>query len=156
MTRALAGDSGTLLESDYLGRPSLTAYAPLDDKPGRELWDARRASGNTQDLRGKILRITPRADGGYAIPAGNLFADSTQGRPEIYTMGHRNPYRIAVDRRSGFLYWGDVGPDARADHVDAHDRPGRAGDDRDATELRAELARLGFVVRARIRRASRT
>ncbi|WP_426323924.1 adenylate/guanylate cyclase domain-containing protein [Microbacterium sp. E-13] len=29
VTRAMAGDSGTLLESDYLGRPSLTAYAPL-------------------------------------------------------------------------------------------------------------------------------
>lgn len=30
VTRALAGESGTLLESDYLGRPSLTAYAPLE------------------------------------------------------------------------------------------------------------------------------
>jgi cytochrome c len=32
-------------------------------------------------------------------------------------MGHRNPYRIAVDPRSGFLYWGDVGPDANEDSV---------------------------------------
>lgn len=30
VTRALAGESGTLLETDYLGRPSLTAYAPLE------------------------------------------------------------------------------------------------------------------------------
>ena len=30
VTQALAGDSGTLLERDYLGRDSLTAYAPLD------------------------------------------------------------------------------------------------------------------------------
>ncbi|MDR7184874.1 class 3 adenylate cyclase [Microbacterium trichothecenolyticum] len=30
VTGALAGDSGTLLESDYLGRASLTAYAPLE------------------------------------------------------------------------------------------------------------------------------
>lgn len=29
VTRALAGDSGTILERDYLGRESLTAYAPL-------------------------------------------------------------------------------------------------------------------------------
>ena len=29
MTTALAGESGTLLERDYLGRDSLTAYAPL-------------------------------------------------------------------------------------------------------------------------------
>ena len=30
-------------------------------------------------------------------------------------MGHRNPYRISVDKHTGFLYWGDVGPDAPAD-----------------------------------------
>ncbi len=29
-------------------------------------------------------------------------------------MGVRNPFRIAVDRASGALYWGDVGPDAPA------------------------------------------
>ena len=98
--------------------PFATNYAPLDDKPGRELWDARRTSANTQDLRGKILRIHPEPDGRYTIPAGNLFADAKEGRPEIYTMGHRNPYRIAVDRKSGFLYWGEVGPDAREDGRD--------------------------------------
>ncbi|MDQ3674103.1 MAG: PKD domain-containing protein, partial [Gemmatimonadota bacterium] len=27
----------------------------------------------------------------------------------------RNPYRISVDARTGFVYWGDVGPDAGAD-----------------------------------------
>jgi cytochrome c len=97
--------------------PFATAYAPIDDAPGRRLWDARRSSANTQDLRGKILRITPTPNGKYTIPAGNLFADAKQGRPEIYTMGHRNPYRISVDKRSGFLYWGEVGPDAQADSV---------------------------------------
>lgn len=30
VTRAIAGDTGTVLETDYLGRESLTAYAPLD------------------------------------------------------------------------------------------------------------------------------
>jgi cytochrome c len=29
-------------------------------------------------------------------------------------MGHRNPFRISVDKRTGFLYWGEVGPDANA------------------------------------------
>ena len=28
-------------------------------------------------------------------------------------MGHRNPYRISVDHETGFVYWGEVGPDAR-------------------------------------------
>ena len=92
-------------------------YAPIDPTPGKFLADALRSSGNTKDLRGKILRIRPLADGTYAIPAGNLFADSAQGRREIYTMGHRNPYRISVDQHTGWLYWGDVGPDARSDSV---------------------------------------
>ncbi|MBW3628088.1 MAG: PQQ-dependent sugar dehydrogenase [Gemmatimonadetes bacterium] len=97
--------------------PFATSYAPIDNTPGRNLWDARRSSANTQDLRGKILRITPRPDGSYAVPTGNLFSDPAVGRPEIYTMGHRNPYRISYDRRSGFLYWGEVGPDARVDSI---------------------------------------
>jgi cytochrome c len=92
-------------------------YAPIDPTPGKFLADALRSSGNTKDLRGKILRIRPLADGTYSIPAGNLFADSAQGRREIYTMGHRNPYRISVDQHTGWLYWGEVGPDAQRDSV---------------------------------------
>jgi cytochrome c len=97
--------------------PFATSYSPIDDTEGRELWDARRSSANSQDLRGKIVRITPQSDGSYTIPAGNLFADSTIGRPEIYSMGHRNPYRISVDHETGYVYWGEVGPDARIDSV---------------------------------------
>lgn len=90
-------------------------YAPIDWQPGRYGWDAARSAGNANDLRGKILRLTPKREGGYAIPAGNLFpSDGSKGRPEIYTMGHRNPFRIHVDSATGWLYWGDVGPDARA------------------------------------------
>ncbi|RYU93261.1 PQQ-dependent sugar dehydrogenase [Emticicia agri] len=91
-------------------------YAPIDERPGRSAYDAQKSSGNTNDLRGKIIRIHPEADGSYTIPEGNLFPKGTpKTRPEIYTMGHRNPYRIAVDKKTGFLYWGDVGPDAGKD-----------------------------------------
>jgi cytochrome c len=93
------------------------SWAPIDPTPGREVADALRSSANTNDLRGKILRITPTADGKYTIPAGNLFANAADGRPEIYTMGHRNPYRISVDKHTGFLYWGEIGPDAQRDSV---------------------------------------
>lgn len=87
-------------------------YAPIDGRPGREPWDARGSSANPNDLRGKILRIKPLEDGSYAIPDGNLFPrDGGSGRPEIYVMGCRNPFRISIDP-SGVLYWGDVGPDA--------------------------------------------
>jgi glucose/arabinose dehydrogenase/cytochrome c551/c552 len=85
-------------------------YNSIDERKGREFWDAQRTAGNTNDLRGKILRIHPEADGSYTIPAGNLFPAGTEkARPEIYVMGSRNPYRIAVDQKKGWLYWGDVG-----------------------------------------------
>jgi arylsulfatase A-like enzyme/glucose/arabinose dehydrogenase len=88
-------------------------YTPIDERPGRERFDAQRTSGNTNDLRGKILRIKPEADGSYSIPAGNLFAADATHRPEIYVMGNRNPFRISVDSETGWLYWGDIGPDAQ-------------------------------------------
>lgn len=88
-------------------------YAPIDERPGRSAWDARRSSANTKDLRGKILRITPHPDGSYTCPADNLFAkDTTKGRPEIYVMGCRNPFRFSWDGRRKLLFWGEVGPDA--------------------------------------------
>ena len=91
-------------------------YGPLDDRPGHQQYDARRSSGNTNDLRGKILRIKVKEDGTYEVPDGNLFAKGTgKTRPEIYVMGNRNPYRISVDQKNSFLYWGEVGPDARVD-----------------------------------------
>lgn len=91
-------------------------YAPIDQREDREPWDAQRTSANTKNYNGKILRIKPEPDGTYSIPDGNLFPkDGTVGHPEIYVMGCRNPWRISVDQRSGFLYWGDVGPDAGSD-----------------------------------------
>lgn len=91
-------------------------YSPSDERPGRNPWDAQKSSGNTNDLRGKILRIHPEPDGSYTIPEGNLFdKGNPKARPEIYTMGHRNPFRISVDPKTGYLYWGDVGPDANND-----------------------------------------
>jgi cytochrome c len=91
-------------------------YAPLDERDGREPWDAQRSSGNTRSFNGKILRIRPEPDGTYSIPEGNLFPpDGSVGLPEIYVMGCRNPWRISVDPRTGYLYWGDVGPDAGKD-----------------------------------------
>jgi cytochrome c len=90
-------------------------YSPSDERPGRGPWDAQKSSANTNDLRGKVIRIKPQPDGSYTIPEGNLFAEGTpKTRPEIYTMGHRNPFRISIDQKTGYLYWGDVGPDANA------------------------------------------
>jgi len=64
------GDDTNPFESD--------GYAPIDERNGRSAWDAQRSSGNMNDLRGGILRITPQADGSYTIPEGNLFVGSDQ------------------------------------------------------------------------------
>jgi glucose/arabinose dehydrogenase len=112
------GDNTTPFDEPGQKYPS-HGYAPLDDRPGHLQYDERRASGNTNDLRGKILRIKVNADATYDIPAGNLFAKGTdKTRPEIYVMGDRNPYRISVDPKNGFLYWGEVGPDAPTDSLE--------------------------------------
>ena len=91
-------------------------YAPLDDRETRNpAFDSRRTSGNTNDLRGKLLRIRVGENGGYTIPQGNLFPQGTAlTRPEIYAMGFRNPFRFSVNRQNGHVYVGDYSPDAQA------------------------------------------
>lgn len=94
-------------------------FSPSDERAGRSPFDAQGSSSNTNDLRGKILRIHPEADGSYTIPEGNLFPKGEEKtRPEIYVMGNRNPYRISIDQKTGFLYWGEVGPDAGSNGPD--------------------------------------
>lgn len=74
---------------------------------------------NTNTLLGKLLRIDPRADDfpadplrDYRIPAGNGYAGGVGGRPEIYALGLRNPFRGSVDSASGDIFIGDVGQGA--------------------------------------------
>ena len=101
------GDNTSSKESD--------GYTPLDERVGRSAFDSQKSSANTHDLRGKILRIHPEKNATYTIPEGNLFPkDGSKGRPEIYAMGCRNPFRIATDIKNGWVFWGDVGPDAGA------------------------------------------
>jgi len=100
-----AGDNTNPFGSD--------GYSPHDRRPGRSPWSSEKSSANPNDLRGKVLRIHPEADGSVTIPKGNLFPPGTAGtRPEIYAMGMRNCFRISIDQKNGYLYWGDVGPDA--------------------------------------------
>lgn len=105
------GDDSTPFESDN--------YNPIDERSGRPgNVDAQKTAGNSNDLRGSIIRITPQPDGTYTIPEGNLFPVGTPNtRPEIYVKGNRNPFRIGVDQRNGNLFWGEVGPDASVDSL---------------------------------------
>ena len=100
-------------------------YGPRD--PDNKAFNALRTASNTNDLRGKSLRIrplpfpdaqtpTPGVGSTYGIPAGNLFPigqfAAGKTRPEIYSMGHRNAYRVKVDTVTGWAFVGEVGADA--------------------------------------------
>ena len=100
------GDDTNPFESD--------GYTPIDERPERNpSFDAQRSAANTNDLRGKILRIRPRANGGYDIPAGNLFRRGTpKTKPEIYVMGLRNAFRFDINSKTGDLYVADYSPDS--------------------------------------------
>lgn len=112
-----AGDNSTPFDEQGAKYVN-SGYAPLNDLPGHQQYDARRSAGNTNDLRGKIMRLRLKDDGTYEVPDGNLFPKGTdKTRPEIYVMGNRNPYRISVDQKNSFLYWGEVGPDAQNDSL---------------------------------------
>jgi glucose/arabinose dehydrogenase len=84
------------------------------------------------ELLGKMLRIDGNVpDGhptGYQIPADNPFA-SGGGRPEIWSVGLRNPWRFSFDDPArggtGALVIGDVGQN-RFEEVDYEPR-GRSG-----------------------------
>ncbi len=102
------GDDTNPFESD--------GFAPIDERPDRNpALDAQRTSANTNDLRGKVLRIDVGEDGSYTVPEGNLFEPGTENtRPEVYAMGLRNPFRIEIDPHTDALYVADYSPDANS------------------------------------------
>ena len=88
-------------------------YAGLGDGGGAN--DQHGARGNAQNLGtllGKIIRIQPRAGGGYNIPKSNPFAGRPGDRGAIYAYGLRNPWRFSFDRVTGDIVIGDVGQNA--------------------------------------------
>ncbi|MEU4557851.1 PQQ-dependent sugar dehydrogenase [Actinoplanes sp. NPDC023936] len=93
-----------------------SGYAPIDERANRNpVFDAQRTSANTNDLRGKLLRIKVGRDGRYTVPRGNLFKPGTpKTKPEIYAMGLRNPFRFTVDPDTNVVYMADYSPDAQA------------------------------------------
>jgi glucose/arabinose dehydrogenase len=81
-------------------------YIALGD--GGSAGDPGNRAQNPDVLLGKILRIDVDGRRPYAIPPDNPFV-AGGGRPEIYALGLRNPWRFSFDRKRGRLYAGDVG-----------------------------------------------
>lgn len=73
--------------------------------------DPERRGLNTSTLLGKILRIdpTPNGDAPYTIPADNPFIGTGNSRPEIWSVGLRNPWRYSFDLATDDLWIADVG-----------------------------------------------
>jgi glucose/arabinose dehydrogenase len=76
------------------------------------------------DLLGSILRIDPLDGGGYAVPPDNPFVSTAGARPEIWSYGLRNPWRVAFDPATNDLYIADVGQ-TRWEEVNVADGAGR-------------------------------
>lgn len=64
------------------------------------------------DLLGDILRVDVSSGAGYTVPPDNPFVGRTDARPELWSVGLRNPWRFSFDAATGDLYIGDVGQDA--------------------------------------------
>jgi glucose/arabinose dehydrogenase len=75
--------------------------------------DPKGYGQNRDALLGKILRVTPTPTAAkpYAIPPGNINQNS--GRPEIWALGLRNPWRFDVDEVSKKVWIADVGQNKR-------------------------------------------
>jgi cytochrome c len=143
---AIAWDAfGNMYVSTGNNKSNADNFSVTDDRT--LIYDNGQGTANTNDWRGKILRIkpipfsdaeTPAPGAGrtYTIPAGNLRefftakgyygpGDQAKILPEIFSLGHRNPYSLNVDPYTGWVSWGDIGPDAGSPQADR----GPAGND---------------------------
>ena len=70
--------------------------------PGNH-WERAQEPGNHQ---GKVLRL--RDDG--TVPPDNPFVGKPGYKPEIFTLGHRNPLGLAVHPQTGVVFENENGP----------------------------------------------
>jgi glucose/arabinose dehydrogenase len=93
---------------------------------------ANDPNNNGQDLStllGAILRIDVDSTTGdlpYGIPEDNPFIEREGARAEVYAYGLRNAWRFCFDPKTGLLYVGDVGQNAR-EEVDIVRKGGNYG-----------------------------
>ncbi len=129
--------------------PTYSNVNPSD--PSFVYRDVRATAGNTNDIRGKVLRIrpiafpdnqtpTPGIGSTYTIPAGNLrdyfggtgywsSAEQAMVRPEIYSMGHRNPFTIDINPTNNWLAIGEASGSSSAnkDEINVITHPANGG-----------------------------
>ncbi len=99
--------------------PDSMLYVGMGD--GGSAGDPEDRAEDPEQLLGKLLRLDVDRGEPYRIPADNPFADGG-GRPEIWAIGLRNPWRFAFDPPTRSLWIGDVGQDAWEEIDRAGDR----------------------------------
>ncbi len=73
--------------------------------------DPQRLATDLTSLHGALLRIdpTPGSDGEYQIPTDNPYLGVEGARPELFSIGLRNPWGFGFDPITGDLWLADVG-----------------------------------------------
>lgn len=102
------GHNGADLAFDNAGMLFITSGDGTSDS------DKDNMGQNLGALLSKVLRIDPhRSENGkpYAIPADNPFVGREGTRPETWTYGMRNPWRMSFDKKTNQLWVGQNGQD---------------------------------------------
>ena len=89
--------------------PDSLLYIGMGD--GGSGGDPENRAQNRDELLGKFLRIDVDGPPPFRIPPDNPFVGQP-GKPEIFALGLRNPWRFSFDRKTGELWAGDVGQDS--------------------------------------------
>jgi len=103
-----AGDNTNPFNSD--------GFAPLDEQPGVSAWDSQKSASNENDLEGKNSAHSSATRRNLHDSERQSFsAGDTANATRDLRHGLSQSIRMAVDEGTGWLYWGEVGPDASAD-----------------------------------------
>lgn len=78
--------------------------------------DPANNAQSLNDLRGKVLRVN--LDG--SVPDKNPYAHTAGARGEVFTRGHRQPWAINWDAKSGLLLLAENGGDELDDHEEVN------------------------------------
>ncbi|WP_394202451.1 PQQ-dependent sugar dehydrogenase [Marinagarivorans algicola] len=82
-----------------------SAITPFPDVDGR----TNNSAQDTTNLRGSLIRIQPLEfplnNQYYTVPNDNPFIGVAGFRPEIYSYGHRNPWRWSFDTEAPYTLW---------------------------------------------------
>lgn len=74
--------------------------------------DPQNYSQNKNSLLGKMLRLDVDGAAPYTVPADNPFVGTSEGSPEIWAYGLRNPWKFSFDSLTDELWIADVGQNA--------------------------------------------